>query len=89
MNESPIVATAKAAAKRAGWRHRKVIYQGRRGAPDDWFFKAPGRLRIIEFKAPGKSPNAQQAREIERFREEGFDVLVIDSHIGAVEAFDD
>lgn len=88
--EQAVVDAAKAAAKAAGWRHRKVIYAGRRGAPDDWFFRGPNaQLRIIEFKRPGKDATEQQAREIDRFRQEGFDVRVINTVEDARAAFRD
>ena len=90
MRESRIVEEAKKAAAAAGWRHRKVVYVGRRGAPDDWFFRGPGaQIRIIEFKAPGREPTLQQEREIARFRDEGFDVRAIDTVAAAREAFND
>jgi hypothetical protein len=40
-------------AQRLGWRVRKVVFLGRKGAPDRWFFAPGGRLLIVEFKAPG------------------------------------
>lgn len=89
MRESAIVEAAKKAAKEAGWRHRKVVYVGRRGAPDDWFFKHPGRLRIVEFKAPGEAAELHQEREIRRFRDEGFDIRLIDNIHDARRLFDE
>jgi len=79
VGESEVVKTTKAAAEKAGFIHRKVVYQGRRGAPDDWFFGFNGRLIIIEHKRPGKKPDLHQEREIARLRERGFDVRLVDS----------
>lgn len=77
--ESEVVKTTNAAAEKAGFLHRKVVYQGRRGAPDDWYFGAGGRLIIIEHKRPGKKPDPHQQREIGRLRAFGFDVRVVDT----------
>lgn len=57
---------------------RKVIYAGRRGSPDRWFF-VNGYVFCIEFKKPGEKPDAQQAREHARLRERGTPVYVIDN----------
>jgi hypothetical protein len=65
-------------AEKAGWLVRKVVYAGRRGAPDRWFLK-DGRLVLIEFKRPGRSLDAHQQREHERLTRAGFTVHVIDS----------
>ena len=54
-------------AERAGYEVRKVQWIGRRGAMDRVFF-GHGKCIWIEFKAPGKEPKGQQAREVERLR---------------------
>lgn len=77
--ESAVVKATNAAAKKAGFLHRKVVYQGRRGAPDDWYFGHGGRLIIVEHKRPRKGPRIQQEREIDRLRERGFDVRVVNT----------
>ena len=77
--EGGIVLNTIRAAKRAGYIHRKVVYQNRHGAPDDWFFGHGGDLIIVEHKRPGKSPEAHQEREIARLRTKGFKVYVVDS----------
>lgn len=79
VGESAVVKATNAAAEKAGFMHRKVVYQGRRGAPDDWYFGFHGRLVIVEHKRPGKKPDPHQEREIKRLRERGFDVRVVDS----------
>jgi hypothetical protein len=77
--ESYIVGKTKALAKSRGYLHRKVVYQNRVGAPDDWFFGWDGELIIIEHKRPGEKPKPHQQREIDRLRQRGFDVHVVDS----------
>lgn len=77
--EAKVVKATKAAAKKAGFEHRKVKYDGRNGAPDDWFFGFDGLIIIIEFKRPGKEPEAHQELEIKRFKKRGFKVYVIDN----------
>jgi hypothetical protein len=78
MRESYIVSKVVAFAEKQGFLHRKVLYAGRKGAPDDWFFGAGARLEIIEFKAPGEQPDAVQEREIARLRKLGFNIHVVD-----------
>lgn len=61
-----------------GWLVRKMVYPGRRGCPDRWFFKG-GRLVIIEFKRPDDGKlSGNQSRERLRFRKAGFTVHVVD-----------
>lgn len=85
--EAKVVNETKKAAKAAGFEHRKVVYVGRNGCPDDFFFGFDGQLIIIEFKAPGKEPEPHQAREIEMLRKRGFDVRVIDNVADGVAVF--
>lgn len=77
--EGYVVSEVKAFAKSRGFTHRKVVYAGRRGAPDDWFFAPNRTLIIIEFKKHGKEPTAQQWRELKRLQEMGFDAHYIDN----------
>lgn len=77
--ESAIERAVVSFAQEMGWRVRKVGYIGRRGAPDRWFFAPGPRLKIVEFKRPGERPDLLQQREIDRLREDGFDVHVIDN----------
>ena len=79
MQERKIVSEVVKFAESRGWVHRKVVYQNRAGAPDDWFFTFPERLIIIEFKRPGEVPKPHQQREIDRLRKLGFKVHVIDN----------
>lgn len=75
--EARVVQETNKAAEAAGFLHRKVVYVGRHGCPDDWYFGHGGRLIIVEHKRPGEEPEPHQAREIRRLRERGFDVRVI------------
>jgi hypothetical protein len=79
MLEGYIVEKIVARFESTGWLHRKVVYQGRRGAGDDWFFGHGERLVIIEFKKPKKDATLQQKREHERFRQRGFKVYVVNN----------
>lgn len=54
-------------AELAGYEVRKVQWIGRRGAADRVFF-GHGKCIWIEFKAPGKEPVGQQAREIKKLK---------------------
>lgn len=66
-------------AENAGWIVRKIVYPGRRGAPDRHFYKA-GRLVIIEFKRPqGGRLSGNQKREHERLAAAGFPVHLVNT----------
>ena len=65
-------------AKARGWLCRKMKYEGRRGAPDYFFFGSGGRLLMIEFKRPKADAREQQRREHERLRSLGFEVRLVD-----------
>lgn len=79
MLERRIVDKVKKYAAARGWISRKMTYQNRRGAPDDWFFGYGARLIIIEFKQKGKKATKQQSLEHQRLIERGFRVFVVDS----------
>ena len=78
MLENPIEVDVTKYAKATGWYVRKIKWIGRCGAPDRFFAKN-GFIVFIEFKRPGKKPNAQQKREHRRLRLSGVRVWVIDS----------
>lgn len=65
-------------AKMAGWLHRKLSWQGRRGAPDQAFIGF-GRFVLIEFKAPGKALEGQQEREFKRLKANYPEVYCVDN----------
>lgn len=70
-------------ATNRGWLCRKLKVAGRRGSPDQWFFKG-GRLVIIEFKRPGDGElSGNQVREIARYKKAGFTVHVVDNRDAA------
>ena len=66
-------------AQSKGFFARKMAYVGRRNCPDHWFFGPQARIIIIEFKRHGKTPNAGQQREHDRFIGRGIPVHVIDN----------
>lgn len=66
-------------ATETGWLVRKIVYPGRRGAPDRHFYKG-GRLLIIEFKRPvGGRVSGNQKREHERLAAAGFPVHLVNN----------
>jgi len=65
-------------AERFGWRAMKFVSPNYRSVPDRIFFKHPGRVFFVEFKRPGEEPTPKQKAEIQRLKEEGFDVFVCD-----------
>ena len=80
--------------KALGGECRKVVWQGRRGAPDrlvmlrPYSFHGNGQFSQtiwIELKASGVKPEAYQLREHERLRKMGQRVVVIDSIEGVEE----
>lgn len=95
MRESDIEKYLCRRVKSLGGECRKVIWQGRRGAPDrlvmlppmwreskDW--QSPTTI-WVELKAPGVKPESHQLREHERMRAMGQRVVVIDSIEGVEE----
>jgi hypothetical protein len=55
---------------------RKVTYQGRAGAPDQWCFFPGGRLLIVECKAEDGTLDALQAQEIRQLKRYEFEAHV-------------
>lgn len=83
MIEAPVEDWACDKAEQAGWLVRKLKWVGRANACDRFFAK-DGRVVLIEFKSPGKKPNATQKREIQRLRDAGVEVHVVDNPLGAL-----
>lgn len=77
MREKYIEESVCAFARQNGWFTRKLEWVGRHGAPDRFCAKG-GKVFFIEFKAPGKTPTANQEREIAAMRAVGITVHVID-----------
>jgi hypothetical protein len=65
--------------KRLGGETRKVIWVGRRGAPDRRVFLPRGRGAWVETKRPKKGAEAHQLREHARLRKYGEEVVVLDT----------
>ncbi|MBT8152724.1 VRR-NUC domain-containing protein [Epibacterium ulvae] len=78
IRESYIERKSCAIAKAAGWLVYKFTSPNQKGVPDRVFVRA-GRVVFAEFKAPGKQATPLQVRQIEKLREQGMDVYVIDS----------
>mgnify|MGYP001250000617 CR=1 FL=1 len=73
MKESAVEAYLRKRVKELGGFHRKVIYQGRKGAPDDWCFFPGGKLLIVECKRPGKNHlDPLQVVEVDILQRAGF-----------------
>lgn len=65
-----------ARVKAAGGKARKVVWQGRRGAPD-WLVWWPGpRAAFIELKSDDGSLSKLQEHEIRLLRDDGWTVFV-------------
>lgn len=78
MAESPLEKRCVKYAKSEGWIVRKVVYAGRKGAPDRWHLKK-GRWVLIELKDLDKEPTEIQEREHYRLRAAGAFVYVVDT----------
>jgi hypothetical protein len=78
MNERIIETSLIAKIKALGGEVRKVSWVGHRGAPDRLVL-LPDQHFFVELKAPGKTPQHHQSREIKRLEIAGFRVCVIDS----------
>lgn len=63
--------------KRLGGFTRKVTYQGRAGAPDQWNFFSDARLLIVECKAEDGVVDALQQNEINTLRRSNFQVHIV------------
>jgi hypothetical protein len=65
-------------AKKAGWLSYKWVSPSQRWVPDRLYFKG-GRIKMIEFKAPGKFPTKGQAIIHKMLQREGCTVHVINT----------
>ncbi len=82
--EEPVIEYAQA----QGFIYRKLAWIGRTGAPDRLFSRADRGPFLVEFKRPGKGPDAKQTREIKRLRKAGITVHVIDNVEAGCALFD-
>lgn len=78
MKESDIEKTVCQYAEKLGFETRKIAYINRTACPDRLIY-GYGEVFFIEFKAPGKIPRADQDREINRMKEKGVRVFVVDN----------
>lgn len=62
--------------QRLGGFTRKVTYQGRAGAPDQWAFFPGGNLLIVECKAEDGIVDALQQHEINTLRSSNFNAVI-------------
>lgn len=86
--ESKIESHAVKKGESLGAEVRKVVYQGRKGSPDRWFFFPGAQLLIIELKRPGEKPEPLQKHEMNELRKKGFYVAWTDSIEGVDRIFD-
>lgn len=57
----------------------KFTSPSNRSVPDRMFITEEGVIFFVEFKAPGKKPTVLQEHTIEKFKQRGVDVYVIDN----------
>jgi hypothetical protein len=68
--------------REAGGLQRKFVSPGHRGVLDRIVGFQYGRFALVEVKATGEAPRAEQIREMVRWNSMGFAVWVIDSKEG-------
>jgi hypothetical protein len=85
MKEHAVRAHLHARIKELGGEHRAIKYLGRRHAPDDLVL-LPGRSVWVEGKRPQKWAEPGQAREHERLRAAGCEVVTLNT-IEAIDAY--
>jgi G:T-mismatch repair DNA endonuclease (very short patch repair protein) len=78
MRESKIEEAVCKYAEGLGWTVRKYVTPGHKGAPDR-ILRRQGVVFWIEFKSPYGGLSALQEREIQRIKNDGFKVYVIDN----------
>ena len=81
MLEKDVEAHLVEGVKRLGGVAYKFTSPGRRNVPDRICVLPGGRIVFVELKAPGKKPTAGQAREHQRLRDLGQEVVVCDNVI--------
>jgi hypothetical protein len=87
--ESKVVAHLRKRVSELGGFTRKVTYQGRDGAPDEWCFFPGGKLVIVECKAEGGRLAPIQVLEIRTLERYGFDAHIAWSKEDIDEIFKD
>ena len=86
LSEQQIENRLRQGVKVAGGKALKFVSPGCRGVPDRLVFMPGGQIYLVELKAPGKTPNAQQKKRKKEFEKMGFRYFVIDTY-EAVEGF--
>lgn len=86
-NEKDIEKYLRARVKELGGIYRKVVYQGRKGSPDDWCFFPGGKLVIVECKGHDGRVDKHQAAEHEELGKMGFNVHVVFSRVDIEKVF--
>ena len=66
-------------AKTLGYLVYKFTSPQRRSVPDRILISPSGKVLFVEFKAPGKRPTKMQERELNRLKEQGQVVKVVDN----------
>lgn len=82
MRENYIEKRLRQEIERVGGLCEKFTTPGRRGPPDRLVTWPDGEMELVEFKAPGKKPNAHQLRDHARRAKCGVIVHVVDSVAG-------
>nr|WP_304100265.1 hypothetical protein [Mitsuokella multacida] len=86
--EGRVSAALRQAVISYGGEIRKVLWQGRVGAPD-WLVMLCGSALFVETKAPGEVPRRSQIVEFRRIsRASGIPVLVLDRAEDAIDIID-
>lgn len=83
MRESLIERKACQCAKAQGWLVYKFVSPGNSGVPDRLFIR-DGQVVFVEFKATGEQLRPLQQRVIDKMREHGATVYVVDSLEGFI-----
>lgn len=79
MIEAVVERYFKKRVRETGGEERKVVFPGRKGAPDRLCGWPNGRHGFVELKRPKGKAEAHQAREHERLRSMGFPVDLLDT----------
>lgn len=87
LRESVIEKKVSEYAEKKGWLVRKFVSPNQRFVPDK-IFMGFGKVFFIEFKAPGKEPNAGQLLEHGEMRARGQRVYVVDNMGDGYDAVD-
>ena len=77
--ESDIEEYLREQVAKLGGRAYKWVSPGNTGVPDRIVILPGNRISFVELKATGKEPDAKQKLQIERLKQLGADVWVIDS----------